>query len=1109
MRVGLVKSVTHGTAIWQYAIPNIVSNEYTSSRTDPLLRKTSIVGGSYTENPKSLILSSTDGLGRTSAFEYDGLGRVARITSPEDNVTTLAYDARGNLTESRVIAKAGSGLADIVSTATYPSTCTSVVTCNKPTSSVDAKGNVTTYTYDPVHGGLLSVTSPPAAAGGIAPQTRYTYSALQAYYKGSTGVIAASGQTHYLLTGTSVCQNTASCIGSADEVRTTTNFGPQTAGVGNTLLPVSTTTGSGDGALSATMTYGYDIIGNRTTLDGPLAGTADTARTRYDAARQIVGIVSPDPDGAGGLSPKAQRTTYNLDGQVTLVEIGTVVDQSDAAWAGFTPLESTSTVYDGIGRKVKEIKSGGGTQFAVQHYAYDAANQLICTAVRMDPAQWGSQTDACTPQTTGPNGPDRVTKLVYNAAGERITLQLAVGTPVATDEETSTYTLNGKLATIKDGENNLTTYEYDGHDRLAKTRFPVPTFGAALSSTTDYEQLTYDPNGNVTQRRLRDGQMILSTYDNLNRVTLKDVPNTVPYEFDISYSYDLLGRATQLSHPISANSFTYDGLGRRVSETSLWGAKTSDYDLEGRRTKITHSDGFSVSYDYDVVGNVTAIRENGAVSGVGVLATYAYDNLGRRISLTRGNGAVTTYAYDSISRLSSLAQDFVGSTSDVAVTLSRNPASQIASYSRSNDSYAWGGHYNVNRNYTVNGLNQLTTAGATALGYDGRGNLTSSGSNTYSYTSENRMATGPNGAQLLHDAQGRLLFTSGYVGATQTVTYFDYDGTSLLSERQSGSGAVLRRYVYGPGTDEPLVWYEGSGTTDRRWLHADERGSVIAVSNSAGSVIAVNAYDEYGIPAPTNIGRFQYTGQTWLPEVGLYYYKARIYSPTLGRFMQTDPIGYGDGINWYDYVDGDPVNRSDPTGTVCVPANGLSDYCRRGELYRRLDQKFSGQTRFFAAASMTTVMLANLSFPGLNTIVSSDTRRFMTGLSGNLESMNMRMARNIESGRLGGAGLDARMVHAEQTVVQAHLNALGAGARNSIVSEVNSLLNPSGATAAAASFYRSDRGYQNILNGVREQVGGKINFGNQSHREAIGNALIKELRSSGACTHTGSRIPTC
>jgi RHS repeat-associated protein len=137
------------------------------------------------------------------------------------------------------------------------------------------------------------------------------------------------------------------------------------------------------------------------------------------------------------------------------------------------------------------------------------------------------------------------------------------------------------------------------------------------------------------------------------------------------------------------------------------------------------------------------------------------------------------------------------------------------------------------------------------------------------------------------------------------------------------------RYVYGPGAGSPLVWYAGAGTSDRRWLIPDERGSIVAITNASGAVTNVNRYDEYGIPASTNVGRFQYTGQAWLPELGLYYYKARIYAPALGRFMQTDPTGYDDGPNWYDYVSGDPVNNIDDQGEnrrpiIISPSSGGS-----------------------------------------------------------------------------------------------------------------------------------------------------------------------------------------
>jgi RHS repeat-associated protein len=166
------------------------------------------------------------------------------------------------------------------------------------------------------------------------------------------------------------------------------------------------------------------------------------------------------------------------------------------------------------------------------------------------------------------------------------------------------------------------------------------------------------------------------------------------------------------------------------------------------------------------------------------------------------------------------------------------------------------------------------------------------------------------GIALSYDPAMRLYQTSGGTPGTARLAY---DGTALIAE-YNGSNTMLRRYVHGPSSDEPLVWYEGSGTSDRRFLHVDERGSIVAVTNSSGTTLNVNGYDEYGIPSSGNVGRFQYTGQTWLPELGMYYYKARIYSPTLGRFLQPDPIGYGDGMNMYAYVGGDPVNAADPSG---------------------------------------------------------------------------------------------------------------------------------------------------------------------------------------------------
>ena len=339
-------------------------------------------------------------------------------------------------------------------------------------------------------------------------------------------------------------------------------------------------------------------------------------------------------------------------------------------------------------------------------------------------------------------------------------------------------------------------------------------------------------------------------------------------------------RLTSLQNPQSQIfTFGYDALSRRTSLARTNGVtSTYGYDALSRLLSVLHRLGSSTldgaTYAVDAVGNRTSKRYQPS----GPTTNYGYDSIYQLFNATQGSSTTESYSYDSVgNRLSSLQAS-----------------------------------------YTYNSSNEIASASNASYAYDNNGNVLSktdvTGTTSYTWDAENRLTQvtlpGTGGSVTFqYDPFGRRIYKSSLNGTN----IFAYDGANIVEEVDA-AGTLVARYTQGPGIDEPKAMLRGANTS---YYQQDGLGTVTSLSGVSGSLAQTYVFDSFGQQTASSgslTNPFRYTGREFDPETGLYYYRARYYDPTIGRFISEDPAGFEGGFNFYRYVENDPIDSTDPTG---------------------------------------------------------------------------------------------------------------------------------------------------------------------------------------------------
>ncbi|MDE0184812.1 MAG: DUF6531 domain-containing protein [Candidatus Poribacteria bacterium] len=584
--------------------------------------------------------------------------------------------------------------------------------------------------------------------------------------------------------------------------------------------------------------------------------------------------------------------------------------------------------------------SAGGTTLYDVNYTYDEANRLLSVkdALAAKTASYGYFDIGALKKITVPNGItahrtldniNRLSTLTYKKDASTTLSSLTY-----TYDDKSNVTQLVRDDTGAGGSSKTFTFGYDNISRLTSANYG--------NETVSY---TYDKSGNrLTQVSSVDGTTTYTVATNSNQLTRRSL---VPEDTDFStmnYTYDAEGKLTQRSEGTDSDAFTY-GFGSQLKQiqktrnNTVTQTLTYAYDGGGKRVKVTDSRGTRY-FLYDGLMPVLELD-----SSKNITASYFYG--GNGVVYRRKHNAVAHWHFDE--GTGTVAHDVDGSQNG---TLGGGTENKKPAWSTEN-----GG------SLLFDGTNDvLKVADSDALDLVGNTLTLSCWVKRSTAASGNvvKKADASNGYRLWLTSTGAVQFDVLLSGTTKTVTSATtiplntwkhvaarYDGSELrvfiggtketASTTSTASLAATTEVLwlgYYDGTSHHLNGYlddvsiydtalsdaEITNLSNNQmgryeYHHTNALGSNIVLTDDTKNVLVRYEYDVFGavrseVGASDNTRKF--TGKEYETDVKLYYFAARYYDPHIGRFTQRDPIG--DGINWYAYVDNNPLAFIDPTG---------------------------------------------------------------------------------------------------------------------------------------------------------------------------------------------------